>query len=515
MRNLIAFLIGFIMVSCNKTEAQETVYSNTAVNSLLDTIKFTFSYTQSGSIDTLQVLWRKPYVPPTPPINVKFTVDTIPYSDPEVYGVYRGMNNFQNNQTFTYPATLNYFRVSWASVQTDVNNFNWSQIDGYIKTSIANGQQVGFRFGAVDNSATSGTVTINGVRSCYPLFVHNLMNAESIKDWNDGTAWYPNWNSNSFLSAWESFIKSVQQYVDSKYPYVTYAVDIGGYGNYLAEWHMYNINQAAHNTVPTDASLKRMMDAHKVFSCWLINNIDMFDLKNVSAAFSYYAITSSNSKGMYGLRSDHLANLGTMNYDTVVANVTYNGINFKNAIKLRYQFAPMCGEPMPDVNAVTPPNGTPYQNLIKDVQWYKTSYYSNVSSSTTSAAQSNFTAASKLSGYRLQVNGGIYSPTGAGGCTLILNWVNDGIAPIYSDWTVNLEIRNGSNVVWSGKSIFNPKLFLPGRINITDNLSGIPAGNYNLYVIFKDPNGVRKPLALTNKNRGSDGAYLLTNIVVK
>lgn len=498
------------------TDSSSSTTSSVKITNNKDTV-FTNSRTTTIVTTTIH-----PYIADTtiPPVSISFNVDTIPFSDPEVYSYYRGMNNFYGNQAFQYPANYNYFRLSWAAVQTDVNNYNWPVIDNYIKAAINSGQQVGFRYGAVDVSATSGTISVGGASACYPLFVHNNMQSESVKDWiytnpqNNTTWWLPNWNSESFLSAWETFIKAVQQHVDTNFPNVTYSVDVGGYGNYLAEWHMYNIDQKSHGTVPTDASLKRMMDAHKVFNCWLLNNIDMFDPKNVSPAFSYYALTSSNSKGLYGLRSDHLADIGTFNYDTIVANVTYNGINFKNTIKLRYQFAPVSGEPMNSVSNVTPPNGTPYQNLGSQMKWYGGSQFSNVSSSTTSAAQSNFIAASKASGYRLQVNGGSYGSSNAV-LNLILNWVNNGSAPLYSDYVVNFELRNGSTVAWSGKSSFNPKLFLPGKISITDNYIGLPVGTYSLYMIVKSVNNITKPLSLANKNKGSDGSYFLSSITIK
>lgn len=497
------------------------VLTNTYVNNSLDTITVKLTVTATTKMDTVSVTTVKKYQPPVPippfpaPSGASFVVPVIPFSDPEVYGANRGMNNFQNKQSFSYPSGYNYFRLTWAQVQTSATTFDYSVIDSYLKAAFQAGQQVGFRFGIVDNSTLDGYVTINGVKSCYPLFVHNFMTGGSVTDWNDGTAWYPDWNNGSFLSAWEAFLKAVAQHCTSS-PYwpAVWAVDIGGYGNYRGEWHMSGIDQKAHNTVPTDASLERISDAHKVFPCWLINNVDMYDPKNVSPAFTYYAITSTNAKGNFGNRSDHLADLGIFNYDTIVANVKYNGVVFKDYLKNLYLLAPMLGEPMNDTNAVKPSGGTPYQNLYKDAQWYKLSQYSNVSSSLSKAAQSNFMTASKLTGYRLQIDSGSYT-SNSGNMNLTVSMSNKGIAPTYDDWAFDLELRNGSSVVWSGKSSFTAKLFPPGAAVVTDNFSGISPGDYSLYAIVKDVNNYKKPLSLANKNRGSDGSYFLTSVTIK
>lgn len=517
---LLLILLALLWVAYANCQ-NPTTYTSTYVNSTLDTVTVKLVVTATTKLDTVSTTTIKKYqqpvpVPPFPaPSGASFVVPVIPFSDPEIYGASRGMNNFQNEQTFTYPSSYNYFRLTWAQVQTSATTFDYSVIDSYLKAAFQSGQQIGFRFGIVDNSTREGYITINGVKSCYPLFVHNSMTGGPVTDWNDGTAWYPDWNNPAFLSAWEAFLKAVAQHcINSPYWPAVWSVDIGGYGNYRGEWHMYGIDQAGHNTVPTDASLKRILDAHKVFPCWLINNVDMYDPKNVSPAFTYYAITSTNVKGNFGNRSDHLANLGTMNYDTVIANVTYNGVNFKNYLKNLYLIAPLLGEPMPDTNAVKSSGGTPYQNLYKDVQWYKLSFYSNVSSSSSKASQNNFMIASKLTGYRLQIDSGRYT-SNSGGMNVTLSISNKGISPTYDDYVFALELRSGSSVVWSGKSSFTAKLFPPGAAVVTDNFSGVPTGNYSLYVTAKDVNNYKKPLSLANKNRGSDGSYLLTSVIIK
>src|SRR5205085_12681821 len=100
------------------------------------------------------------------------------------------------------------------------------------------------------------------------------------------------------------------------------------------------------------------------------------------------------------------------------------------------------------------------------------------------------------------------------GKTVTLNWSNAGIAPVYENWNVYVEVRSGSSVVWSGVTAFKPKLFQPGTTTITTTLGAMPSGSYSLYVIVKDPVGYRKPLPLANKNRLTDGSYKVADIKI-
>jgi len=111
------------------------------------------------------------------------------------------------------------------------------------------------------------------------------------------------------------------------------------------------------------------------------------------------------------------------------------------------------------------------------------------------------------------VNSGSVTNTGSG-LTVSLNWSNTGIAPVYENWEVWFELRDRSKLVWSGKSSFTPKLFLPGTQNVIDSFSVPVQGNLALYLVIKDPAKYRKPLPLANRNRASDGSYKIADIKI-
>jgi hypothetical protein len=131
-------------------------------------------------------------------------------------------------------------------------------------------------------------------------------------------------------------------------------------------------------------------------------------------------------------------------------------------------------------------------------------------------------AASKATGYRLQINSGSYTSnvSASRAITIQLGWRNTGIAPTYENWFVQFELRNASGAaVWTGTSSMMLKLFLPESADrlVSDSFvlpSTVPAGTYSLKLIIRDPNGYRKPLPIANTGRATDGSYLLGTIQV-
>lgn len=72
-----------------------------------------------------------------------------------------------------------------------------------------------------------------------------------------------------------------------------------------------------------------------------------------------------------------------------------------------------------------------------------------------------------------------------------LIWENTGIAPLYQDWPVYLEMRDeDGNVAWSSSYDSNLSSWAPGTHAFTCELTGtrkLPKGNYTLYAGIIDP----------------------------
>ena len=481
--------------------------------------------------------------------SANFSFNVIPYSDPDFIAPGRGAEQWHNGSArINYPTESSnlespdlYYRFEWARLEgATQGSYTWSYFDNLINSAINKGQK--FSFGIMTHYSDGGYVSYGGGSSSYPLYLHNLMQAEATnsRDWlSSNGVWVPNWNSQNYLGRLRALHQALYDHIMTgtytptsgphagkrvNYRDVIYCIDIRGYGNW-GEWHSGEIcdfNSYPTGRQPTNATFKEIIDLHtEVFDRWpLVMMVAGYDggytgisLFGAPAEVSYYALTARNKWGAVGYRRDQWGATDTY-LDRLMAsnNQTYNGsLPFKNYILEKYKYAPVTGEPMPASLDMSDLENQ--VNLYHATSIGNGNYGAQPSSST---VKENIRRAFKRTGYRIELTGGSATAS-TSNLTVNLNWRNIGVAPTYEDWKVTYELRSGSNVVWSGTSSFKPKLFLPSptATTATDvfNRSGIPQGTYSLYVIVKDSTGYRQPLPLAIQGRGSDGGYLLTNSI--
>ena len=122
-------------------------------------------------------------------------------------------------------------------------------------------------------------------------------------------------------------------------------------------------------------------------------------------------------------------------------------------------------------------------------------------------------AASKASGYRLIIEGGSMATSITTGTAfpITLNWKNVGLSPTYENWDIVFELKNsGGTTVWSGKSAFQLRLFLPqtNATARTDNFTvptSVAAGTYSLILYVKDPANYRHHFHWQSREEGLMG----------
>ncbi len=416
-----------------------------------------------------------------------------------------------------------YYRFGWNQIQNDDGSYNWTNFDSRIQIAINAGQK--FSFGVMPICEGCTGESVGGTNLNYPLFLHTQMQGESVKDWASSDLWIPNWNSPSFLTAWQNMLNAVASHIaNTTYNGVAYAnvinyIDIRGYGNF-GEWHNYPYNTSMPSAMwPTSASLESIINSHiTAFPNYpLVILIAAYDNHDVTTQIPldviYYALTAKNNWGPIGWSRDNWGD--ATNYTAILENNpgSLNGLAFNTAIMSRYQTAPVTGEPLGGLSS--------YSDLITEVKRYGGSSFGNgnLASPTAAATISAVQAASFAAGARLQITSGSISSTISVGnpFALTLAWQNIGASPLYENWNANFELRNGSTVVATWTSSFKPKLFLPGSTTVTDNLTiptTVAAGNYSLYLIVRDSNGYRKPLPLSTTGVNSDGSYLITAVTV-
>ena len=350
--------------------------------------------------------------------------------------------------------------------------------------------------------------------------------------------WVPNWNSNYYLEALERLNEAINNHLDTgsynsiKYKNVINYIDIRGYGSW-GEWHSHEIVEHVSDypagTRATGASLTRIIDAHakKFLNYPLVIMFNAFDCNRLNntktpSEVAYHALTIKNNWGLIGWRRDNWGALDDYIRQYTDRNkIVSNEMSLDTAIMNRYKYAPVNGEPIPGGSFT---DGCDYGDMETQVKRYHASSFGNgnFSDDTKLCMQNNIRAASKAAGYRLILEGGDISPVISPGQPffIMLQWKNIGIAPTYENWDVFFELKDSSNkTVWSDKSQFKPRLFIPETTgtSITDQfvLPGkIPPGNYTMNLVIKDPVSYRDPLPLAIQGRNDDGSYTIKSITI-
>lgn len=480
--------------------------------------------------------------------NISF----LPLADslPDLQAPGRGAEQWHDQYRVSIP-TINgngksldkYYRFSWVQLEKGPGQYDWSLFDQEINDAIANGQKFSFGIMAACPSCTQGStsIRIDGKIASYPLYLHQQMQNEPIKDWVTPISemWVPNWNSPSYLTALEKLNAALNQHLQTgsfngvPYKNVINYIDVRGYGSY-GEWHESGIveNMTDHpaGTRATTASLQRIIDAHvQGFPEFqLVALLACFDanmLRNTAnpPEIGYYALTVSNKKGKLGLRRDNWG--ATDNYLSRYLDNNpgqFKGLKFQQALSERWKIAPVVGEP---IHGGAEYNGCEYGDLENQVRRYHASLFGNgnYAASNRPCMQQQVIAASRAAGYRLLPEGGNVDSAAIAGDTLTstLFWRNAGVAPSYDAWQVSYTVHDlrTDSLLYTVPSRFQPRLFLPADTAqpFTDRLfipASLPEGNYNLRLIVRDMSGYRQPLPLAISGRQEDGSYPIRTIQI-
>ena len=501
----------------------------------------------------------------------------IPFSDPDIIAPGRGAEQWDNgSQSINYPLEDSsqssfdvYYRFTWNRLEGPTQgSYNWKYFDGIVRNAINKGQKLSFGIMTCypDQEVNSGMVSYDNGNSAYPLYLHNLMQAEAVKDWKTtgsgpttgNGSWVPNWNSIHYLGRLKALHEALYAHIITSsytatsgpragntiaYKDVIFSIDIRGYGAW-GEWHCAGIidemTSYPPGTRPTTATLKTIIDHHvNVFTDFPLSiMISTFDAERSPNTenpkeIAAYALGKTNNWGKLGWRRDNWgATDGYIDW-YLKDNTEFFGTSgpFNAIITERWKYAPVTGEPLPLGHVPSSGGDCAYDDLESQLREYHATSFGNGNYGNPdlpACAKENIRAAFKAAGYRIIVQGGHISSTIRTGSPflVLLDWKNTGVAPSYDKWDVVFELKDSSNfTVWSGVSRFTPgpKLtvlpLLPSSvaISITDTFTlpaSIPDGNYSMNLIIKDPTKYRDPLPLAITGRNADGSYTLKNIIV-
>lgn len=425
-----------------------------------------------------------------------------------------------------------YVRLEWDDVEPTKDNYKltgpYPSLEFWIRRCIDRGEA--FAFGGVMTVCDGcGNTSYDGGRSLYPLYLHQMMQAEAVKDWRtSGGYWIPNWNSPSYLARFQALNDTIAKFVKNgiyttnkgrvvRYKDVLDYVDVRGYGNF-GEWHNWPYDgEMPIATKPTAQTLKNIIDVTvKAFpDAPLVIVAGVYSPLGSSAnppEAGYYALTASNNYGKIGWRRD---NIGGPGDDAYLVNNTssYNGMRFDTAVVYRWKYAMITGEPLNGNGTCCPL----YYDIRREIKLYHYAGFGNGNYGS-GTSWDTIRKAFALTGYRYQLSGSVdsilYNTTSF---NIRMNWKNTGATPMYQKrWRVKYNLVNSAGVtVQRFTSKADLYLLMDGSYSEAFMVNVPATGTYKLSLTVEDTTGYFNPLPLNINTRNADGSYTVATVQVK
>jgi hypothetical protein len=166
----------------------------------------------------------------------QLTFTQLPTSNPDLNRPGAGVEewNYQNLvnvpvEGTNTPRIDSYRRYKWNHFEVTRDNYIFTSLDNDIKAAIDKGQKFGFGIMTCfpGNGVGDSTISYDGGTSVYPLYLHQLMQGESVKDWKTNGAdsntgpttgsgyWVPNWNSQHYLTRLLALYKAINAHLET------------------------------------------------------------------------------------------------------------------------------------------------------------------------------------------------------------------------------------------------------------------------------------------------------------
>ncbi len=434
-----------------------------------------------------------------------------------VPGPGRGFSSFYEVSNGVLPDYYDYRRFSWREIETSQNQYTFSVIEDLAQQAAAKGKKFSFGIMPViydDNGQNSVGLP--------DYLIQSLQRGFYFTKPSGGSCYVPDWNDPIFIQR----TKALAQALATKYdgdPRIGW-VDIGSYG----VWGEWQVAQIPYNrTLPPGpnymTSVSGAKDAtiatkHALIDAF-VNSFKstqlLIDLNEIEG--SSYALSRSP---YIGLRRDSLGNADFHTLNLTGADfgdpLDSPTLTLGQVIQDRWQTAPFIGEfwgsPTDDLNMATQDARNMHLSIVEAKNW----------SSASTAAKAQALTLENALGYRYQITQAKI-PTTLGPGTqapIDLLWNNAGVTPVYSNWTIDIQIRDHSSgaVIAEANSKLQLRSVLPNTPEWDQVVVSIPATttaqNVDLFVKIKDPAGYWGPLPLAISGQQSDGSYGLATVKV-
>jgi hypothetical protein len=428
----------------------------------------------------------------SPPATITVTPAAIPLSDPELVNPMRGFYRWYGGEPVPQPepARDHYARYGWRQLEPERGRYDFSAIEQAMEEARRSGAKFAFRVMAVNEFTSSVEI---------PAY----LGTEAGGGWctvEGQSVWVPAWDSPAFLARAQALVEALGARFNGD-PRLGY-YDMGLYGHW-GEWHTTTLCTPAASAA-TKRALVDMQLAAFSRSRVLMNSgaseVDAF----------VYALGRSPR---VGVRVDSLCDPWfDQQFTTSPTKLA--------AMRDRWQTAPVvaeffswnqsdlgqCDEQVRAWHVAGIANGR--------IEWERYG----------AEQQAALIQLGKHSGYRIVLNQLSYPSAVQTNTpfTVTSQWSNVGVTPAYEPAVVTFELRpkGEGRVIWTGRSQLDLERLLPTStpqaVSDTLRLLGrIPAGQYTLSLVVRDPTGYRPPLAIAIAGGDAAGRYVLGEIIVE
>jgi hypothetical protein len=386
--------------------------------------------------------------------------------------------------------TIAYLRWYWDAIEPEQGKFRWDIIDLALAEARAHGQRLAIRLMPYDEAA----------RAPIPKWFQDSGAKRANKPTDkDGKIWQPDFSDPLYLKYWGELVAEAGRRYDGN-PTLD-SVDISSVGYWGEGWSPY---------MPPFVNQKALIDI------W----ISAFPHTELLMNFDEPQALAYGTQQGAGWRLDCLGDMrmssGNKYFEPEMLDV-YPQQVVRAGVQDVWQHHPVSLE-----TCGTPPSwkkdGFDVSYILEQaLRWHSTSL--NVKSSPIPVEwKSQFEDFEKRMGYRFLLRRLEYPKSIKTGSMMPIHmwWLNAGVAPIYRQYTLAIELRSSTGSVMLPVPA-NLKEWLPGDAVVDRSLyipDELADGTYSFRVAILDPETRRPAIRLANQGRQDDGWYDMGSITI-
>ncbi|MFZ4715879.1 MAG: DUF4832 domain-containing protein [Bacteriovoracaceae bacterium] len=400
--------------------------------------------------------------------------------------------------TTTIPLTLVYDDVTWRQLEPTKGQFDWNSFEQGWSKQVSLGRKIGFRFKMADPWISPANDVPDWLISAgVPMRSYSI-------DGGSGKA--PDWDNEILLTEHTRVLKALGARYNND-PRIAF-VDVGSYGIW-GEWHVWMNEKLA----ATNASKQRMLNDY----------LTNFPNKELVIAFDDSFATKYQTDRGHGIRNDCLGEKASNDWYLEFLNNISSTLN-ANLYKTGVVTGEFCGGSAGALAGLRD-RFTLNHNFIKQTHWsFIGPAGGELASVTETTQKANSEILHKSLGYHFVMTEVSHEKSLRPGddLKLVLKITNEGIAPFYYPWPVEISLKDLSGAIVISKIISNSawdiRLLLPGTSTISTTLTipnALPKQTYKLGFAIIDPNTNLPAVRLGNTGRDTNGRYFFSELKIE